>query len=33
VRPVERRTAVQHLDRLLNAGLAERVDENRFRAT
>ncbi|MFF9327125.1 MBL fold metallo-hydrolase [Streptomyces sp. NPDC014776] len=33
VRPVERRTAVRHLDRLLNAGLAERVDENRFRAT
>ncbi|MFE7957532.1 MBL fold metallo-hydrolase [Streptomyces sp. NPDC057413] len=33
VRPVERRTAEQHLDRLLNAGLAERVDENRFRAT
>lgn len=32
VRPVERRTAVQHLARLLDAGLVTRVEENRFRA-
>ncbi|MFF9819112.1 MBL fold metallo-hydrolase [Streptomyces sp. NPDC014006] len=32
VRPVERRTAVQHLERLREAGLVERVEEGRFRA-
>ena len=33
VRPVERRTAVQHLDRLRSAGLVAEVEQGRFRAT
>ncbi|MFD3530264.1 MBL fold metallo-hydrolase [Streptomyces sp. NPDC058664] len=33
VAPVERRTAVRHLDRLIGAGLVTEVDEGRFRAT
>ncbi len=33
VRPVERRTAAQHLGRLVEAGLATEVEEGRFRAT
>ncbi|MER6976735.1 MBL fold metallo-hydrolase [Streptomyces carpinensis] len=33
VRPVERRTAVQHLDRLLGDGRVAEVGEGRFRAT
>ncbi|MFB7630339.1 MBL fold metallo-hydrolase [Streptomyces sp. NPDC056149] len=32
VRPVERRTAVQHLDRLLGGGLVAEVEQGRFRA-
>ncbi|MFE6686235.1 MBL fold metallo-hydrolase [Streptomyces sp. NPDC057743] len=32
VRPVERRTAVQHLDRLLGGGLVAEVERGRFRA-
>ena len=32
VRPVERRTAVQHLDRLLSEGRVAEVEEGRFRA-
>ncbi|MFK0292556.1 MBL fold metallo-hydrolase [Streptomyces sp. NPDC090442] len=32
VRPVERRTAVQHLDRLLGGGLVAEVEPGRFRA-
>ncbi|MEW1654250.1 MBL fold metallo-hydrolase [Streptomyces sp. NPDC093707] len=32
VRPVERRTAVQHLDRLMSEGLVAEVEEGRFRA-
>ncbi|MFF1255659.1 MBL fold metallo-hydrolase [Streptomyces sp. NPDC058321] len=33
VRPVERRTAVQHLDVLMGGGLVAEVDHGRFRAT
>ncbi|MFJ4282480.1 MBL fold metallo-hydrolase [Streptomyces massasporeus] len=33
VEPVERRTAVQHLDRLIKAGLATEVEQGRFRAS
>ncbi|MFI8769343.1 MBL fold metallo-hydrolase [Streptomyces sp. R-07] len=33
VRPVERRTAVQHLDRLTAGGLVTEAEEGRFRAT
>uniref|UniRef100_A0AAU1TXR0 MBL fold metallo-hydrolase n=1 Tax=Streptomyces sp. NBC_00119 TaxID=2975659 RepID=A0AAU1TXR0_9ACTN len=33
VRPVERRTAVQHLDVLMSGGLVAEVDQGRFRAT
>ncbi|MFD7184643.1 MBL fold metallo-hydrolase [Streptomyces sp. NPDC059904] len=33
VRPVERRTAVQHLDVLMSGGLVAEVDHGRFRAT
>ncbi|MCT7352807.1 MBL fold metallo-hydrolase [Streptomyces sp. 15-116A] len=33
VEPVERRTAVQHLDRLIDAGLVTEVEQGRFRAT
>ncbi|WP_411146214.1 MBL fold metallo-hydrolase [Streptomyces sp. x-80] len=33
VRPVERRTAVQHLDRLMSGGLVAEAEEGRFRAT
>ncbi|MFI9119810.1 MBL fold metallo-hydrolase [Streptomyces bikiniensis] len=32
VEPVERRTAAQHLDRLIGAGLVTEVEEGRFRA-
>ncbi|MFB7234056.1 MBL fold metallo-hydrolase [Streptomyces sp. NPDC056269] len=33
VRPVERRTAVQHLDRLMSEGRVAEAEEGRFRAT
>ncbi|RFC69767.1 MBL fold metallo-hydrolase [Streptomyces sp. AcE210] len=33
VRPVERRTAVQHLDVLMSGGLVAEVEQGRFRAT
>jgi glyoxylase-like metal-dependent hydrolase (beta-lactamase superfamily II) len=33
VRPVERRTAVQHLERLMSGGLVAEAEEGRFRAT
>ncbi|MER7519468.1 MBL fold metallo-hydrolase [Streptomyces sp. NPDC126499] len=33
VNPAERRTAVQHLDRLMSGGLVTEVEEGRFRAT
>ncbi|MEI5102736.1 MBL fold metallo-hydrolase [Streptomyces sp. PmtG] len=33
VEPVERRTAVQHLDRLMSGGLVTEVEQGRFRAT
>ncbi|WP_256355721.1 hypothetical protein [Streptomyces sp. PKU-EA00015] len=33
VGPVERRTATQHLERLLNGGLVAEVEKGRYRAT
>ncbi|MET7518636.1 hypothetical protein ABZS88_35370 [Streptomyces sp. NPDC005480] len=32
VRPVERRTAAQHLDRLIDGGLVAEVEQGRFRS-